>query len=339
MKENKYIHKETFQLELGKTLPELEITYHTAGELNIDASNVIWVCHALTANSNVADWWPGMFGEGKLFDPKKYFIICANILGSCYGTTGPLNENPQTGLPYFLDFPSFTVRDIVNAHDILRQHLGVDKIHTLVGGSIGGQQALEWSIIKPEITQHLIFIASGAKSTPWLIAFNESQRMAIESDPSFLREEPTGGLEGMKTARSIALLTYRNAVTYNTSQKEVNNEKTGNYKASSYQRYQGEKLAKRFNAYTYHYLSKAVDSHNVGRKRANVVNALKIVKAKTLLLGIDTDILFPAQDIKAMEMHIANAEYHEIKSTYGHDGFLLENNQLTQFIQKFYNHA
>lgn len=337
MEKHHFVNKNTFKLESGEELKQIEITYHTAGELNYDQSNVIWVCHALTANSNVTDWWPGMFGEGKLVDPSKHFIVCANILGSCYGTTGPLSLNPESKRPYFREFPLITVRDMVNAHELLRNHLKIERIHTVVGGSIGGQQALEWSIMHPKRINHLIFIASGFQSDPWLIAFNESQRMAIESDPSFFEDKLDGGLKGMETARSIALLSYRNAITYNSSQKESVQNKLSNFKASSYQRYQGEKLAQRFNAYSYYSLSKSVDSHNIARNRGDLKDVLQNIKVKCLLLGIDTDILFSAEEIKNAAKLIPEATYSEIKSIYGHDGFLLENEQLSERIKDFYN--
>ena len=140
-------YQQPFTLENGQSLPELTIAYHSYGELNENKDNVIWICHALTANSDVADWWPGMIGKGLLFDPEKDFIVCANILGSCYGSTGPLSINPENGEPYFNSFPIVTIRDMVKAHMLLRQHLGITKISLLIGGSIGGYQALEWAIM------------------------------------------------------------------------------------------------------------------------------------------------------------------------------------------------
>lgn len=145
MEQKDYLYQEKFYLENGKFLPELNITYHTAGTLDENQSNVVWICHALTANSNASEWWPGLVGANKLYDPAKHFIICANILGSCYGTTGPLDINTSTNEAYFRSFPSITIRDMVNAHELLRNHLGIQKF-TLIGGSVGGQQALEWSI-------------------------------------------------------------------------------------------------------------------------------------------------------------------------------------------------
>src|SRR5579875_1858488 len=172
-------YTDIFQLESGKKLRNLEIAYHTFGSLNPEKNNVVWVCHALTANADVFDWWPGLFGEKALFNPEEHFIICANILGSAYGTTNPLSINPKDNEPYYLSFPEVTIRDMVKAHQLLAAHLNIQKIEVLIGGSLGGQQALEWAISEPEKINQLIVLASNARHSPWGIAFNESQRLSI----------------------------------------------------------------------------------------------------------------------------------------------------------------
>lgn len=326
-----------YKLESGKKLNGFELAYSTWGKLNEEKNNVIWVCHALTANSDAENWWPGMIGTDKLFDPAKYFIVCANILGSPYGSTGPLSVNPATGKPFYHDFPQITVRDIVGSLDLLRQHLGVEEIHTAIGGSLGGQQALEWSVSHPDVIKHLIVVASNAASSPWGIAFRESQRLAIEADPTWKGSTPDAGKEGLKAARSIALLSYRNYQTYGHTQKEDTDDKIDGFKASSYQRYQGEKLLNRsFNAYSYYTLSKVMDTHNVGRGRGGVVKALSQVKAKVLAIGISSDLLFPASESKFTAQNVSDGTYEEINSLYGHDGFLIEVPKLTYVIQRFY---
>jgi homoserine O-acetyltransferase len=224
-----------FITESGSVLPFVEIAYNTWGKLNSKADNVIWICHALTANSDVETWWPGMVGRGLLFDTDKYYIVCANVLGSCYGTTGPASINPLTGGQWLRDFPLITVRDLVNVHEILRKHLFVSKIHTVIGSSIGGYQAIEYSIMQPEVIQRLILIASNAKQSPWAIAFSESQRLAMEADQSFMAGEPDGGKKGLRAARSIALISYRTCNAYNQTQKEVDEEKLISLRAASYQ--------------------------------------------------------------------------------------------------------
>jgi homoserine O-acetyltransferase len=335
--ENKtFTYNNSYTLESGQTLPALQISYSTSGKLNTEKNNVIWVCHALTANSDVEGWWCGLVGPGFLFDPSKYFIVCANILGSCYGTSGPTEINPNTGKPYFLSFPQVTIRDMVGAHELLRQHLGIDNIHTCIGGSLGGQQALEWSIINPDLISNLILLATNAFHSPWGIAFNESQRMAIKADPTWNSDSLTAGQEGLKAARAIALLSYRNYHTYQATQSEEDHNKKDNFKAISYQNYQGQKLVNRFNCQSYLYLSKSMDSHNVGRGRGSVEKALKLIKSKTLLIGIKSDVLFPVTEQVYLSKHIPGSVYNEIDSIYGHDGFLIETKKIAELIEIFF---
>ena len=329
-------HPYPFKLESGEILPELQIAYHTYGKLNPEKNNVVWVCHALTANSDVFDWWKGLFGPAYLFNPEEYFVVCANIIGSCYGTTGPLAINPETNRPYFQSFPAITTRDMVLAHDLLRQHLQINQIHTLIGGSLGGQQAMEWAILKPQLVRNLILMATNAFHSPWGIAFNEAQRLAIRADETFAHNIPEGGKHGLKAARAMALLSYRHYDAYCKTQKEEDLNKIDLYKASSYQDYQGEKLINRFDAYSYFALTKTMDAHHVARNRGSVVNALACIKAKTLVIGISSDLLFPVSEQQYLAQHIENAVYEEIDSFYGHDGFLIETAKLTQLIEAFY---
>ena len=329
-------YKEGLVLESGQLLEDITIAYHTYGEYNPQKNNVIWVCHALTANSDVFDWWAGLFGEDDFFNPKEHFIVCANILGSCYGSTGPLSISGEGDSAYYHDFPQLTVRDLVAAHELLRSELGIEKIHTLIGSSLGGMQALEWAYNLNGQLEHLVFLASNAQHSPWGIAFNESQRMAIAVDSTWKESKDTAGLEGMKTARSIALLSYRNYQTYQDTQTETNHDKQDDFKASSYQNYQGLKLANRFNAYSYWELSKIMDGHNIGRGRKSPKDALSQIRAKTLVIGVKSDLLFPIAEQEFVAQNIPGSEYAEINSLYGHDGFLLEQKQLTKVIQSFY---
>jgi len=302
-------YKKSFKLESGKQLSELQLGYNTYGTLNKNRDNVVWVCHALTANSDVFDWWKGLFGEQDHFNPAEYFIVCANIIGSAYGSTNPLSTNPVTGHPFYLAFPQFTVRDIVKAHQLLAEHLQINHIEILLGGSLGGQQAVEWAISEPERIKNLILIATNAKHSPWGIAFNESQRLAISADRTFYSNTPNGGKKGLKAARSIALLSYRNYKTYGITQQEEKDNLVDGYKASSYQNYQGEKLVNRFNAYSYWYLSKSMDSHNVGRGRHGVEKALSLIKARTLVIGIKSDVLFPIEEQQYLFRHIPKSAF------------------------------
>lgn len=335
MSTTKFTYKNTFRFESGEEISGLEIAYQTFGTLNRKKDNVVWVCHALTANSDVFDWWNGLFGEDDIFNPRDHFIVCANILGSHYGTTSPLSINQETKKPFYLSFPKFNVRDMAAIHQLLADHLQIEDINLLIGGSLGGQQALEWAISQPSRIKKLIVMATNAIHSPWGIAFNESQRLSIEGDSTFFDYTPDGGQNGLKAARSIALLSYRNYETYENSQKEESLDKTDNFKASSYQNYQGEKLVKRFNAYSYWYLSKAMDSHNVGRNRGSVTEALKLIQARTLVIGISSDLLFPPVEQQFLAEKIPGATYLEIDSFYGHDGFLIETGILTYEIIKF----
>jgi homoserine O-acetyltransferase/O-succinyltransferase len=330
------IYENSFTTETGSVLPGLEIAYNTYGSLNHQGDNVIWICHALTASSDVEAWWPGMVGDDLLFDTRKYFIVCANVLGSCYGTTGPASVNPRTGKKWLRDFPLITVRDLVNVHQILRKHLGIKKIHTVIGASIGGYQALEYSIMYPELIERLILLASGSRQTPWALAFSESMRLAMEADCTFTSGNPEGGKKGLKAARSIALISYRTMEAYNHTQKEEDDEKLTSFRASSYQAYQGEKLVMRFDPYSYWCLTCLSDTHNIGRKRGGVLNALKLLKAQVLCVGIKSDLLFPTGEQKLIAENSKNAEYVEIDSFYGHDGFLIETELVTEVVRKFW---
>ena len=327
-----------FQLESGVILPGYHLTYTTHGRLNETKDNVVWIFHALTANSDPIEWWDGLTGDEKLFDPSKYFIVCVNMPDSCYGSFGPLDINPETKVPYFQPFPLFTTRDMIKAYQPLRISLGIEKIHIGIGGSMGGQQLLEWAIEEPELFEHIVPLATNAFHSPWGIAFNASQRFCIETDSTWKEKNEKAGLEGMKVARGLALISYRHYETYWNTQSEETADKFDNFKSESYQRYQGEKLGRRFNAFSYYFLSRSMDSHNVGRGRESVEAALKKIRAKTIVIGITTDILFPLREQQFLADVIPDAQFRSIHSSYGHDGFLLEyekiENVIIDFIEK-----
>ncbi len=322
-------------LESGYVLSEYHLAYTTYGKLNDAKDNVVWIFHALTANSVSTEWWPGLVGEGKLFDPEKYFIVCVNMPGSCYGSIGPLDKNPDSGQTYFHDFPFFTPRDMVRSYQPLKEFLGFEKIKIGIGGSMGGQQLLEWAIEEPDLFEYIFPIGTNAQHSPWGIALNAAQRMSIEADKTWKEKNANAGMEGMKAARSIALISYRHYETYSATQKEDHLELIEKFKSESYQKYQGEKLGKRFNAFSYYFLSKGMDSHNVGRGRGSVEKALDKINAKALAIGITTDILFPVNEQKLIAKNIPKGEFVEINSLYGHDGFLLEYEQIERIISDF----
>ena len=330
-----FFYKNSFTLESGITLPQLHLAYTTYGQLNETKDNVIWIFHALTANSDAAEWWPGLVGVGKLFDPVESFIICVNMPGSCYGSIGPLDIDSLSGEPFYHNFPFFTIKDMIRSYQLLRSYLGITKIKVGIGGSMGGQQLLEWAVDEPNLFETIIPLATNAFHSPWGIGFNSSQRLAIEADNTWKQTNPQAGLNGMKAARSIALLSYRNYQTYQFSQSETTNEKITDFKSESYQRYQGEKLAKRFNAFSYYFLTKSMDAHNIGRKREGSIAALQQIKAKTLVISISSDLLFPPSEQQFLAENISGATYQSIESIFGHDGFLLEFDQITTVIRNF----
>lgn len=334
-----YNYTHEFQLESGAVLPELQIAYHTFGQLNARRDNVIWVCHALTANSDVADWWPNTVVDGGFLDPSKYFIVCANILGSHYGTTGPLSVDPRCGEPYYDRFPQMTVRDMVRVHQLLARELGIDLVKLLIGSSLGGFQCMEWALMEPDFAEKVALIATTPVSKPWAVAFNESQRMAIEADPTYGEDREDAGANGLACARSIALLSYRGRQAYDLTQAdngaETDPENPFKRRVQTYQQHQGNKLKNRFNAYSYYRLSRAVDAHDIARGRGPMEEVLRGFKPQTAVIAITSDILFPPEDHQAFVENIPDVEYHLIDSNFGHDGFLIEYKKLTEIITKF----
>jgi homoserine O-acetyltransferase len=346
----------SFTLESGAVLPGYHLEYTTHGTLNGTGDNVIWIFHALTANSDPAEWWPGLVGNGRLFDPSVHFIICVNMPGSCYGSVGPLDREPGSGEAYYHRWPFFTPRDMIRAYRPLREFLGIRRIHIGIGGSMGGQQLLEWAIEEPELFRHIVPIATNGRHSPWGIAFNTAQRMAIEADGTWKERREDAGLAGMNAARATALLSYRHYEAYEVLQpraegflsenfpgreeepgqeKDMDRQKGARDGAASYQRYQGEKLVRRFNAFSYYALSLSMDAHDVGRGRGGLERALQKVRARTLVISIETDILFPTSEQELLARSIPGAGYRLIYSLYGHDGFLLEFAQIEALIREF----
>lgn len=325
-------------LECGEVLPCFEVEYTTYGTLSAAKDNVIWVCHALTADSRVAEWWPHTVEEGRFLDPTKWFVVCANFLGSPYGTTSPASINTATGKPWRYDFPLITVRDMVGVHRQLARRLGIEQVELLVGSSIGGFQVMEWAIADPLFAKRIALIATTIRSSAWAIAFNESQRMTMRADSTFGTDSPTAGAAGMAAARSLALLSYRGAAAYNATQTDPERDKLSGHKVITYQQHQGEKLKRRFDAYCYYRLSQTVDTHDIARHRASSQeDLLREIKAKTLVVAITSDILFPPEDHQVMVDNIPNVTYRLIDSPFGHDGFLVEYEQLDSIIKEFMN--
>ncbi len=324
---------EKFELENGKHLPDLTIAFHTYGKLNQAKDNVVWVCHALTANSDVFSWWPGVVGENCVINPDEHFIVCANLPGSCYGSSGPLTMDASAKEPFYSKFPVVSIRDMVQANILLRKNLGIEKIKLLMGGSMGGYQVLEWCLMEPTVIQNSFVITTSAAESAWGIAIHTAQRLAIEADATWKNNTADAGSNGLKAARAIGMLTYRNYKIFSNKQADPDFSKTDNFKASSYILHQGNKLAERFNAQTYWLLSKSMDSHNIARGRFSTLEeALSNIKQPMLILGIDSDILCPLTEQKFLAKHIPNSSLHIISSEYGHDGFLVEADTISRHL-------
>lgn len=330
-----------FTLESGVELPKFHLAYTTLGKMNAKKDNVVWIFHALTANSNPAEWWPGLVGEGRFFDPTQYFIICVNKPASPYGSISPLSINPATNQPYGKDFPVFTIRDMTRAYQLLLEELGISKVFVALGGSTGGMQLLQWAIDEPERFHHIVPIATSAVLSPWGVAFNASQRMAIEADGTWLDGTPDAGQKGLAAARSIALLSYRHyngyAITQPRDKNFVAMQEPVIYAADNYQRYQGLKLVNRFNVLCYYRLTQAMDSHDVSRYYPSLEAALKRISAKTLVIGIESDVLYPIEEQVFLQQQIAGAHLLSIASEFGHDGFLLEYEKIENALRQFIN--
>lgn len=333
LKNFKYNHP--LLLESGEELASFELGYTTLGELNSDKSNVVWILHALTANSQPEEWWPGLVGKGKAFDTDRHFIVCANMLGSCYGSSNPRSINSNIDKPYGAEFPMLTNRDMVRALDLLREYLGIHRISMAAGGSMGGQQLLEWNIMQPDLFENFFVIGTNAVHSPWGIAFNEAQRMALEADHTLWDSSPGSGEKGLEAARAIAMLSYRNYQAFDQTQQD-DPEKLIDFRASTYQQYQGQKLSKRFDAQSYYYLTRAMDSHNVGRGRGGVEQALRSIKAHALIVGIESDYLFPTNEQRLIAANLHLSHYLEISTPYGHDGFLIEWDLLDDMVRSFW---
>jgi homoserine O-acetyltransferase/O-succinyltransferase len=333
---NWFHYKDGFALENGSSLPGFTLCYHTYGQLNARKDNVIWICHALTASSDVEGWWPELVGDGLPFDTRNYFVVCVNIIGSCYGSTGPLSINPLNNTPFYHQFPFITIRDMVGTYQLLAKHLDIQKIQLLVGGSMGGYQALEWSLMQPTLIEQLFLLVTSARESSWRIAIHTAQRMAIEADGTFAESFDKAGEKGLKAARAIGMLTYRNPYIYEDRQRDEDTNKLDHFKASSYIEYQGNKLAKRFNAFSYWVLTKAMDTHNLARGRnKNLEEILNAISQRTLIIGIETDILCPLHEQEYLAQHIPNSELIVIHSEYGHDGFLTERKHIETHLQRW----
>jgi homoserine O-acetyltransferase/O-succinyltransferase len=326
-----------FTTESGFIFEKPEAAYKTWGRLNRERNNVILICHALTGHAAADEWFPGIFGNRNVCDPEKHFIICINVPGSPYGSCGPWSVNPSTGTPYLSHFPEITVRDLVRFQQLVLDHIGIKGVELVLGGSLGGMQALEFCILDPRV-KSAVLMAMGKSHSAWAIGISHAQRRAITNDPKWNNgnySKQNGPSDGLAAARMMAMVTYRTPENYETKFSRNLQGENNQFQVESYLNYQGDKLAGRFDAHSYMILTKAMDSHDVSRGRGRFEEVLGNVKIPVLVLGVDTDLLYPTREQKELANLLGNAEYAEVLSPYGHDAFLIEFDQLKELIQAF----
>lgn len=334
-----YHYSQNFTTESGYTFSGLDINYKTWGTLNKDKSNAVLIFHALTGNAEADEWFSGFFDESSWIDLEHHFVICANALGSCYGTTGPISTNPDTDHIYSGNFPYITIRDMVRVNQILLDHLNITKLEAVVGGSMGGMEALEMAIMDKRVAS-AILIGMGKAHSPWAIGISHTQRKAIHNDPKWrdgyyqLDDPPT---DGLATARMIAMLSYRSPENYEDKfGRDLQSGDESLFQVESYLNHQGNKLVNRFDANTYDRLSRAMDTHDVSRERGSFQQVLSAITIPIMVMGIDSDILYPIEEQKELADMLPRGYYTQMTSRYGHDAFLLEFEQMNRLINEFY---
>src|SRR5947209_4285919 len=352
---------DTLPLQLGGQLSPVTVAYETWGSLNAAGDNAVLIAHALTGSSHAHDaerpddtkvaWWNPLIGPGRYFDTSRYFVVCSNILGSCYGSTGPSSLDPETGRPYGLRFPVITIRDMVDAQRKLVEYLGVRHIAMVAGGSIGGQQALEWAVAYPELVEQVIVVAATVALTAQGIAFSEVQRQAILSDPRWQQGDYAPGQgpdAGLAIARMLGMITYQSEESMELrfarrEARRVDIASPGGYAdlgkrfdVDGYLYYQGQALVKRFDANSYLYISRAMDLYDVSEAYASLEAALRRMRSKALFIGIRSDFLFPAARVRWLADQVSavggDAIYVELDSPHGHDAFLKEWEQMNDAL-------
>ena len=339
---------EPFPLESGGSLQPVNLHYAIYGSLNERRDNVILVCHALSGSASVGDWWPQLFGESGVFDLNHDCVVCANIIGSCYGSTGLQTINSVTGRPFGATFPLVTVRDWVRSQALLLDHLGIEKLRAVIGGSIGGMQAIQWAIDFPDRVERSISIGA-VPLTAMGLALNHLQRLAILNDADWLNGEYEPGNQpdgGLALAREIAMISYKSADLFteryarnhNRNGEDPLRSMSGRYDIGGYLDYQGENFTRRFDANSYLIITKAMDNFHqaIGYESERV--ALERIKARVLLVGISSDWLFPAEEVRSLSERMrdagVNVEYAELLSSHGHDGFLAEPRALSLIVRR-----
>jgi homoserine O-acetyltransferase len=350
-------------LESGRNLGPVTIAYETLGKLNPEKTNAILICHALTGDSHVAGcyeneatdavpgWWDFMVGPGRGIDTDRYFVVCCNILGSCLGSTGPSADNPATGKPYGLDFPMVTIGDMVDAQRQVLQYLGIEKLHAVIGGSVGGMQVLEWCVRYPEMVRAAVPIATTMRHSALAIAFNEVARQAIMADPKWNKGEyydQIGPEHGLAVARMIGHVTYlsdeamRRKFGRNLQDKEdFSFDFAGDFQVESYLNYQGSKFVQRFDANSLLYITKAADYFDLLNKE-NCTESLQDLSGgvlRFLVVSYTSDWLYPTYQarelVQALKRVGQDVSFCEIEADCGHDAFLIEDSRLTKLVGGF----
>lgn len=333
------------QLESGEQLPDAQVAYTTYGSLNAARDNVIVLCHALTGHSLAHQYWNAMVTPAWT---DKYFVVCSNILGSCYGSTGPTSVDPRTGKRYGARFPAVTLRDAVSLQKrLLVEHLGVRQVQAVVGGSLGGMQTLEWAFEGPEFVKRFVAIACNSHHSAWQIGMSELQRQAIYMDPLFHGGDydpdhpPT---QGLSLARQIAMMSYRTHAAYMDkfgrkrvadAQAHADAKHGAPFLVQSYLAHQGEKFLSRFDVNSYMTLMHMMDTHDVGRGRGGIANALATLTQPALVVGVESDVLYPLSEQREIAEQLPNAQFVSLGSPHGHDGFLLGQDEISDLTMRF----
>jgi homoserine O-acetyltransferase len=322
-----------FALEGGQSLRGVRVAYRTWGRWQ---SRATLVCHALTGNADADDWWAGLFGPGRTLDPDRDFIVSSNVLGSCYGTTGPASIRPGTVGTYGGRFPDVSIRDMIALQASLLDHLGVDRLNLVVGGSLGGMQALEWAVGFPERVGGVVSIGAGPNQSAWSLAFSDAQRAAITADPGFKDGgylPGDGPVDGLATARMIAMISYRSPDNFDA--KFGRSEAVDGFAVQSYLRHQGKKLVDRFDANAYLTLVAAMDGHDLARGRGELDEVLAGITTPILAVGISSDVLYPVSEVESLARALPCGRYETLHAPQGHDAFLIETDTLDRIITRF----
>lgn len=327
-----------FVCESGSELDGIEIAYRSWGTLNAAGDNAVLVCHALTGSADADDWWPGLIGEGAVLDPASDFIVCSNVLGGCYGSSGPFSRRDAQARRLGLEFPRVTVRDMVAAQRRLLALLGVKRLRLVIGPSLGGMQVLEWAASYPEMVDAIAPIGVSAQHSAWCIGIGSAQRAAIAADPHWRDgryDDDARPTRGLAAARMMAMVSYRSWQNFE-ARFARSAHQVESFDVTSYLDYQGGKLVGRFDAASYYRLTQAMDSHDLGRERGGDFRAvLRGIDCPALIVSVSSDVLYPPHEQEAIAEHLPNAVYRTLDSEHGHDGFLIDLDPLAAMIAAF----